>query len=125
MIAGIGTDLCRIDRMEKSLSSPAFCRNIFSAEEWAHLETLGEKRRLESAAAAFAAKEAFLKALGLGLGGLAFGDICVLHEESGRPYFAPRGKAKDLLCERGLTAHLSLTHENGLALAFVLLERAD
>ena len=124
MIAGIGTDLCEICRIEKSLNSPAFRRNVFGEEERAFLEGLSDRKRPESAAANFAAKEAFLKALGKGLGDLPLGDIQTLRRDSGEPYFALTGRAQAALQKKGLTAHLSLGHEAGLALAFVILERA-
>ena len=78
MIFGIGCDLCAISRMEKSLSGPhgaAFARRVFGPAERAAL-ALGQPdspaltpRRAASAAADFAAKEAFLKAAGTGLAG--------------------------------------------------------
>ena len=69
MIVGIGTDLCRISRMEKALASPAFFHRVFGPEEQALLERRTGAGRLATAAANFAAKEAFLKAAGVGLGG--------------------------------------------------------
>lgn len=123
MIAGIGMDLCKIERMERSLASPAFCSRVFGQEEYAALQKLGEHRRLESAAACFAAKEAFLKAAGTGLGGFALSEIQALRREDGAPYYALTGSAARWLKEQGLTVHLSLTHEAGLAGAMAVLER--
>ena len=125
MIAGIGTDLCRIDRMEKSLESPAFCRRVFGGQEKNFLDGLKGKKLPESAAANFAAKEAFLKAAGRGIGDFAFGEVQALRAESGAPYFVFEGKARDYMEQNRLKAHLSLTHEAGLAAAFVILERED
>ena len=71
----------------------------------------------------FAAKEAFLKAAGTGLGGFALTDLTVLRKESGAPYFALTGPAAEWTAANALTPHLSLTHENGLACAFVILEQ--
>lgn len=73
MIVGIGTDLCRISRMEKALASPAFFHRVFGPEEQALLERRTGAGRLATAAANFAAKEAFLKAAGVGLGRLFAG----------------------------------------------------
>ena len=64
MIVGIGTDLCRISRMEKALASPAFFHRVFGPEEQALLERRTGAGRLATAAANFAAKEAFLTAAG-------------------------------------------------------------
>lgn len=122
MIYGIGIDLCGVARMAKSLESPAFCRRIFGREEWALLEPLSPHRRAESAAANFAAKEAFLKAAGVGLGGYAMEDIQCLRLESGAPLLALSGTAAAFAEEKHLTAHVSLTHENDMAQALVILE---
>lgn len=63
MIAGVGVDMVRIGRMEKSLGSEAFWQRVFGEEERAFLEKLAPARRAASAAANFAAKEAFLEGL--------------------------------------------------------------
>ena len=123
MIYGIGYDLCKIERMKKSLQSETFCKRVFGSAEWAALQALGENRRAESAAACFAAKEAFLKAAGTGLGGFSLTDLTVLRKESGAPCFALTGPAAEWTAANALTPHLSLTHENGLACAFVILEQ--
>ena len=124
MIAGIGTDLCRGGRIAASIARPGVLARVFSAEERALLDSLGPNRRAETAAANFAAKEAFLKAAGTGLGGFALADIAVLRQNSGAPYFAFSGRAEQWARQNHLTAHVSLTHENGLAAAFVVLERS-
>ena len=80
-------------------------------------------RRAASAAANFAAKEAFLKACGKGLGGFALADIQVLRAESGAPYYALKGAAAAHMAENGLHVSLSLSHEDGLAAAFAVLEK--
>lgn len=124
MVAGVGVDMVRIERMEKSLCSEAFWQRVFGEEERAFLETLAPARRAASAAANFAAKEAFLKACGKGLGGFSLADIQVLRAESGAPYYALRGAAAAWLAEKGLHVSLSLSHEGGLAAAFTVLDRA-
>ncbi len=80
---------------------------------------------VESAAADFAAKEAFLKAAGTGLSGFAMPQIEALRKPSGAPYYAFSGGAAAWMQKNGLTAQLSLTHENGLAAAFCILEKAE
>ena len=122
MIFGVGTDLVEIDRMNKSLQSPAFCSRVFGAEERAFLENLSPAHRAASAAACFAAKEAFLKACGVGLGRFALADIQALRRESGAPYYALGGPAAKFCQDEKLTPALSLSHEGGLALAFAVLE---
>ena len=123
MIWGVGIDLCDADRIEKSLAKPSFLDHVFAPAEQALLSALGEKRRAETAAANFAAKEAFLKAVGTGLGGVALCDLAVLRRESGAPYFALTGPAAAWAAEQGVTVHLSLTHERGLANAIVIWEK--
>lgn len=123
MIYGIGTDLCAVERMAAKLQRDSFVQKVFSPAEQELLKTLGEKHRAETAAANFAAKEAFLKAAGTGLGGFALADLAVLRKESGAPYFALTGPAAEWAAANALIPHLSLTHENGLACAFVILEQ--
>ena len=122
MIVGIGTDLCRISRMEKALASPAFFHRVFGPEEQALLERRTGAGRLATAAANFAAKEAFLKAAGVGLGGFSLGDIQVLRQESGAPFYHLSGTAAAFA--QKLTLHLTLSHEGEYALAFALFEAA-
>lgn len=122
MILGIGIDLCAAARIEKSLGKPAFCDYVFAPAEQALLQGLGGKRRAETAAANFAAKEAFLKAAGTGLGGFALPELALLRAANGAPYFELSGRAAAWAKQRGLTVHVSLTHENGLASAVVVLE---
>ena len=124
MILGIGTDLCSTARMAEKLQKDSFVQKVFSPAEQELLKTLGEKHRAETAAANFAAKEAFLKAAGTGLGGFALAELAVLRKESGAPYFALTDTAAAWTAANGVTAHVSLTHESGLASAFVVLEQA-
>lgn len=125
MIQGIGTDVVQIDRMEKSLSSPAFWRRVFGPQERQWLAQLAPSRQKQSAAANFAAKEAFLKAIGTGIGGFELGEIQVLRQPSGAPCFALLGQAAQWAQEQKVQAHLSLAHDGGIAQAFVILERQD
>ena len=125
MIFGIGTELCDAGRMEKSLTRQSFVNHVFSPQEQDQLNTLHGKRRAESAAANFAAKEAFLKAAGTGLGGFALPELAVLRRESGAPFFALTGTASAWAAANGLTVHVSLSHEAGLASAVVILEQQE
>ena len=121
-ILGIGVDLCAPARMERALGREAFLHRVFSPEEQAMLAARSGKAKWETAAANFAAKEAFLKACGKGLGGFALAEIAVLRRESGAPYYALTGAAAAWLAERGGAAHLSLSHDAGMACAFTVLE---
>ena len=123
MILGVGIDLCDARRIEKSLEKPSFCDYVYGPAEQTLLAGLSGKRRAETAAANFAAKEAFLKAAGTGLGGFALTELALLRAENGAPYFELSGRAAAWASQRGLTVHVSLTHESGLANAIVLLEQ--
>ena len=100
MIFGVGIDLCGAGRLEKSLAKQSFLDHVFAPSE-----------------------EAFLEAAGTGLGGFAMPELAVLRQKSGAPYFALTGAAAAWVREQGLTVHVSLTHERGLANALVLLEK--
>ena len=119
MIMGIGVDMVSEARVARSIKRPGFLEKVYGPAERALLE--GRGMRPQTAAANFAAKEAFGKALGTGL-------LCeaeALRDENGAPYFSFSGRAAALMQARGLTAHLSLTHEGGTAAAFVVLERRE
>ncbi|HXF95939.1 MAG TPA: holo-ACP synthase, partial [Gemmatimonadales bacterium] len=80
--------------------------------------------RVEALAARFAAKEAFLKALGTGwIRGVSLRQIEVVRGPDRRPALRPTGASAERLKERGVTRlHLSLSHQPGLAAAVVILE---
>ena len=121
---GIGLDLCEINRFERILEKgDGFLRRYFTQEEQAYLAGRGNTAA-QSAAAMFAAKEAFLKAVGVGIGGgIALSEISVAHEENGRPSYVLTGAAREALASRGATqAWLSLSHETGMAAAVCVVE---
>jgi len=120
---GIGLDLCEVARIETAISSPAFLQRYYTPEEQSYIASRG-KMGAQSAAAMFAAKEAFLKAVSAGIGGgITLQEIEILHDPGGAPRYHLTGAA----CERlhqmgGQTVHLSLTHENGMAAAVAIAE---
>ena len=124
MIFGIGCDVCALDHLEKSLSGPhaaAFVRRVDTPLPAGH----SGAHRLASAAADFAAKEAFLKAAGTGLREpFALREIEAVRLESGAPAYRFSGATARWVADHGLTAHLSLSHDGGMALAFCILETA-
>lgn len=122
MIIGVGFDLCGIARMETQLKGGRFLARFFSLEEQAYISARGQGAAA-SAAACFAAKEAFVKALGTGFDGIPPQDIAVIHDEKGRPGYDLRGLAKVRAESLGVAhIHLSLSHEEGMAGAFCVLE---
>ncbi len=134
MIIGIGCDLCVVERIGKIMAKPSgghFLRRVFAAEELALLGLsgtdigIGSGTQTARLAAQFAAKEAFLKAVGTGLSGFALAEIAALRHPSGAPYYAFTGAAADYMAQHGYTAHLSLSHDGGMAMAYCVLERSD
>ena len=122
MIIGIGIDAVKISRMEKWVSCPSLLERFFNSRE---LETVRERGKgmTSSLAARFAAKEAFGKALGKGLEGIALKDIMVLNYRDTRPCFCLEGSAAAAMKAAGAKqAHLSISHDGDIALASVILE---
>lgn len=119
---GIGVDLCSISKIQQSIEqNPRFLERYYSPEERAYLVQKNQGL-YQSAAAMFAAKEAFLKALGLGLGFIPLEQVTILHEESGKPYFVLGIQAQEKLLAAGARiAHVSLSHERDMAIAVVIL----
>lgn len=114
-IVGVGIDVVDIERFGRSLDRTAGLRErLFTPAE--------AVRPLASLAARFAAKEALAKALGAPIG-LAWHDAEVASEDSGRPRFRMRGTVLDAARALGASeAHLSLSHDAGIASAVVVLE---
>lgn len=120
---GIGLDLCQVERMEKAIETPGFLARYFTPEEQQYIASRG-KMGPQSAAAMFAAKEAFLKAMGVGIDGrIPLFDIGVIHSEGGAPSYRLTGAAlRKLTALGGSKVHLSLTHEGGMAAAVAIAE---
>jgi len=119
---GIGLDMCRVDRMRQMMGNGKFLLRYFSGEEQAYIAQ-GGRMGPDSAAAMFAAKEAALKALGTGLGGIHLQDVVILHAPSGQPYYELRGTAMARMqALGGQKIHLSVTHEGDMAAAVAILE---
>lgn len=122
MILGVGVDICTASRIQKQLGNDRFMDRVFTRQERDYFASRG-KMKASSAAACFAAKEAFSKALGTGIGPVAFSEIEIFHEPNGRPVYRLHGKTRELAGEKGLiTCHLSLSHEGDTAAAFCVLE---
>ncbi|MEL6891093.1 MAG: holo-ACP synthase [Actinomycetota bacterium] len=122
MIVGIGIDLVDIDRFRRSLArTPSMRQRLFTEVELAYV---AEKRDdAESLAARFAAREAVMKALGLGLGAFGFHDVWVDRAASGAPSLVVTGRARELADGAGVAHwHLSLTHSDTTAAAYVVAE---
>ncbi len=119
---GVGIDLCEVSRIEKALDE-RFLSRFYTEEERAYIARRAGMGA-QSAAAMFAAKEAFLKAVGTGIcAEIGLGDVGVWHDENGAPHYRLGPKAQGKLREIGASeAFLSLTHEAGMAAAFCVIE---
>jgi len=123
MIFGIGTDIIEVKRMDKLVSrGRQYLETIFSENEINYCET--KAKRSEHYAARYAAKESILKALGTGWrGGLAYSDIEIINEESGKPQVFVRGEVKRYFDQHQIRqTSISMSHSKEIAIAFVILE---
>ncbi|KAA9149105.1 holo-ACP synthase [Microbacterium lushaniae] len=118
MIVGIGVDLVDVPRFERSIArTPRLLARLFAPAE--------RMLKPHSLAARYAAKEALIKALG-GSDGVHWTEIEVVSEASGRPRFALSGSTAEAVAARGITrTHLSLSHDAGLATAYVIVESGE
>ncbi len=124
MILGSGVDLCEVPRIEAAVAryGSRFLERIFTAREIAYADR--KANRFERYAVRFAAKEAGMKALGVGwTGGIAWRDFEVVNLPSGRPTLNFHGRAAEIAAKLGVRhVALSLTHTKEQALAMVILE---
>jgi holo-[acyl-carrier protein] synthase len=132
MIHGIGTDIVLIERVVGLLEryGERFARRVLGPDELAEYLRRSSRGDHGPAYAArylakrFAAKEAFGKALGLGLRApMTLLSLQVLNDSRGRPVAHPRKALADYVRERGLVAHVSLSDEVDSAVAFVIIEQ--
>ncbi len=122
---GLGIDLCQVERIERAIAAHAnFLSRYYTEEEQAYIAQRGNAGA-QSAAAMFAAKEALLKAMGVGLsGGIALREIGVCHDTNGAPCYKLTGATADRLRSMGGgSVFLSLTHEGGMAAAVAVIDR--
>jgi len=119
---GIGVDVVEIERFRRSLErTPTMRDRLFTSTE---LEYVARKSDpVPSLAARFAAREAVMKSLGVGLGAFGFHEAWVERADSGAPYLGLSGRAAELASSAGVTRwHLSLTHSDLVAVAYVVAE---
>jgi len=123
MILGTGIDQIETRRVaEKLETEPSLKDTLFSDGEISYCD--GKAFPFQHYAARFAAKEAFMKALGTGWrSGMAFHEIATCHDTLGQPHLELSGKALQLAQDKGVSKmHLSLTHGKEIASAIVILE---
>jgi holo-[acyl-carrier protein] synthase len=122
VIKGVGVDAVDIERFRASLArTPSMRERLFTAEELAYVAPKVDPA--PSLAARFAAREAVMKAMGVGLGAFGFHEVWVTRAASGAPSLAVTGRALELAVDRGITKwHLSITHSGLVAIATVVAE---
>lgn len=124
MIFGIGTDICAVARMAGAYRrhGERFAQRILTAIEQADFERSASRERL--LAKRFAAKEAFAKAFGTGIRDqVGLRSVGVGHDAHGKPMLEFAPPLAQLMQEKRLRAHLSISDEQDYAVAFVVIEQ--
>ena len=123
MIIGIGIDIIESARVRDKIKRRSFKEKVFSLSEIDYCER--QQKKTQHYAARFAAKEAFLKAIGMGLAaGYDLHEIEITHSKSGEPKLSVKGnflKLKKKL--KWNKAHVSISHIESVACAIVILEK--
>ena len=126
IIVGNGVDIVENSRIKKSIKNIKFIKRIYSSEEVKKSKLKTDK--VSYFAKRFAAKEAFVKALGTGFShGVYWKDIEIINMKSGHPKVELKGNAKNILMEmvpknKECNISITITDENGLAQALVIIE---
>ena len=129
MIYGIGTDICDIRRIRASLERHGvrFAQKILSEAElatWAERSTRWPDRGVSYLATRFSAKEAFSKAIGLGMRMPMTWRHCeIAKAASGKPEIVLHGALRDWFDTRQLVAHITVTDETDYAASFCVVEK--
>jgi len=128
MIYGIGTDICDLRRIAATFERQGerFAQRVLSDAElaiWKARSDRWPKRGLSYLATRFSAKEAFSKAIGLGMRMPMTWRLCeIANLPSGKPVIVLHGDLKDWFEAKGLTAHVTVTDETEYAASFVVVE---
>jgi holo-[acyl-carrier protein] synthase len=130
MILGIGLDIVKISRIEKIVekSQENFLQKIYTQSEIDKFHSISsEKRKSEFLAKRFTAKEAFSKALGVGIGKIKFHEIEIYNDTNGKPKITKTEKInqliKDLFTVENYQINLSITDDAGIAQSIVILSK--
>ena len=131
MIYGIGTDICDVRRIRQSIAKfgDRFGKRVLSPAEyavWQARTARSEERGVRYLATRFSAKEAFSKAVGMGIHMPMTWRRCeIANHPSGAPYIVLHGALKEWFEARGLKAHVSVTDETDYAASFCVVEAAN
>jgi len=131
MIYGIGTDLCDVRRIQATLErrGERFAERVLGTAELQVFHNRSERapaRGVRFLATRFSAKEAFSKAIGLGIRSPMTWRACeILNEPSGKPFILLSGALAEWFDARGLVAHVTVTDETDFAASFVVVETRE
>jgi holo-[acyl-carrier protein] synthase len=129
LIQGIGTDICDVRRIRASFErhGERFAQRVLSEGElavWKARSARWPERGLRYLATRFSAKEAFSKAVGLGLRMPMTWRLCeIANHRSGQPYIILHGGLKEWFEAQGWVAHVTVTDESDYAASFVVVEK--
>ena len=129
MIFGIGTDICDVRRIEATFQRQGerFVRKVLTDAEfavWQRRSARWPERGLRYLATRFSAKEAFSKAIGLGMRMPMTWRRCeIANQPSGQPVIVLHGELKTWFEAQGLRAHVTVTDETDYAASFVVVEK--
>ena len=125
MIVGVGVDIVNVTRLKSAIErfGDRFLRRVFTEKELQ--DCLGKANQYERLAARFAAKEAVVKAIGIGLrNGITWQDVEVRNDGMGKPDIYTHGKCKQMMHVLSVNRiHVSLSHFDEMAIAMVVLEK--
>ncbi len=123
-VVGVGVDAVDIERFRVSLRrTPTMRARLFTAAELHYAAAKADP--VPSLAARFAAREAVMKAMGVGLGAFGFHDVWVERIDSGQPLLRIEAAAQQLAVDRRIGRwHLSITHTDTVAIAYVVATTA-
>lgn len=125
-ILGIGVDIIQNSRIKKAIKNKSFVSRIFSKSEITNSKKKNNKTNYF--AKRFAAKEAFIKSIGIGIRkGINFKDIYVINDKFGKPNIKFSNKVNNLIVKklktRNLDIFLSLSDEKNYSIAFVVVQK--
>jgi holo-[acyl-carrier-protein] synthase len=131
MIYGIGTDICDVRRIRASIDKHGdrFANRVLAEGEvkvWKFRSARWPERGVRFLATRFSAKEAFSKAVGMGMRMPMAWRLCeIANERSGKPFIILHGGLKEWFDAQGLVAHVTVTDESDYAASFVVVEKKE
>lgn len=112
----VGIDIVQINQVDKIKNLERFLGRFYSIEELRYIQTKAKKE--QTIAGIFAGKEAFLKALEIGIGKIPLQKVIIGHKENGSPYLVMNNEVKSLLSQYGFSrADISISHGGDYSIA--------